>query len=527
MFRMSSSPFGLRSPAARMVTGAGVAIACLGALITGVAASAAATAPAAAGKASAPRQAAAAKLDHQLCYTATGQIKVPNNVKLINQFVPKGFAVKIGKIAVHCNPVTKILPTGASFPAANPRAHLLCLTISAARQASKQVIVTNQFGSDGLITGQPNLLCLPSWKSLTGPPKQKKPQPPGLSHFTCYPVRPAPGAKGYPNVPAFVGLKDEFVPKAVRAKVSDIPNELCLPTIKVIGKKVTPAVNPRLHLLCFPVSQTPIVKKVWDQNQFGTQVIKIGKTTNLCLPSLKQVIVPVDHQLCYNAAGQYKIPPNIELFNQFSPKGFTPKVGPVAIHCNPVIKTLPTGQVFGVTNPAAHLLCFGISAAQQPTPEVQVTNQFGTGTLVPGQPNLLCLPSWKSLTGPPKQSAPQPPGLSHFTCYPVKLPAGTAGYQPPNPIMLKDEFAPKPVQVRVSPVPQELCLPTEKIIGNHDFKIVNPVTHLLCFPVTKTPIVPRIWDQNQFGTAELAVHTTKWLCLPSTKRVVLTPGGSR
>jgi hypothetical protein len=293
MFRMSSSPFGLRSPAARMVTGAGVAIACLGALITGVAASAAATAPAAAGKASAPRQAAAAKLDHQLCYTATGQIKVPNNVKLINQFVPKGFAVKIGKIAVHCNPVTKILPTGASFPAANPRAHLLCLTISAARQASKQVIVTNQFGSDGLITGQPNLLCLPSWKSLTGPPKQ---------------------------------------------------------------------------------------------------------------------------------------------------------------------------------------------------------------------------------------SAPQPPGLSHFTCYPVKLPAGTAGYQPPNPIMLKDEFAPKPVQVRVSPVPQELCLPTEKIIGNHDFKIVNPVTHLLCFPVTKTPIVPRIWDQNQFGTAELAVHTTKWLCLPSTKRVVLTPG---
>ena len=51
------------------------------------------------------------------------------------------------------------------------------------------MIVTNQFGADGLITGQPNLLCLPSWKSLKGPPNQKKPQPPGLSHFTCYPVR--------------------------------------------------------------------------------------------------------------------------------------------------------------------------------------------------------------------------------------------------------------------------------------------------------------------------------------------------
>jgi hypothetical protein len=524
MFRTSSSPLRLRSPATRLVTAAGVTLACLAALISGVAASAAPTGPSAAGRGSAPTQAAAAKLDHQLCYSASGKIKVPKNIELFNQFVPKGFRIKVGKIVAHCNPVQKTLPTGANFPITNPRAHLLCLTITAGRQASHQVIVTNQFGADGLITGQPNLLCLPSWKSLTRRPNQKLPQPPGLSHFTCYPVRLAPGAKGYPNVPTFVQLKDEFVPKPVRARVSDIPNELCLPTKKVIGKKVTNIVNPRLHLLCFPVSPTPKPKKVWDQNQFGTQVITIGKTTTLCLPSLKQVIVPVDHQLCYTATGQYKIPPNIELINQFSPKGFKPKVGPVAIHCNPVVKTLPTGQVFGVTNPAAHLLCFGMSAAKQPTPEVVVANQFGSATLIPGQPNLLCLPSWKSLKGPPNQKAPQPPGLSHFTCYPVKVLPGTAGYQPPNPITLKDEFAPKPVQVQVSPIPQELCLPTTKIVGNTTFKMVNPITHLLCFPViTKTPIISPIWDQNQFGTSELAVHATKWLCLPSTKRVVITP----
>ena len=225
-----------------MVTGAGVAIACLAALITGVAASAAPTGPSTAGRVSAPKTTAAAKLDHQLCYSASGKIKVPNNIKLFNQFVPKGFPIKVGKIAAHCNPVEKILPTGAKFPITNPAAHLLCLTISAAKQASHQVIVTNQFGADGLITGQPNLLCLPSWKSLKGPPNQKKPQPPGLSHFTCYPVRLAPGATGYPNVPAVVGLLDEFAPNGTpaRAKVSAIPDELCLPTKKVIGKKVTP-----------------------------------------------------------------------------------------------------------------------------------------------------------------------------------------------------------------------------------------------------------------------------------------------
>ena len=109
-----------------------MAIACLAALITGVAASAAPTGPSTAGRVSAPEATATAKLDHQLCYSASGKIKVPNNIELFNQFVPKGFRIKVGKIASHCNPVEKILPTGAKFPITNPAAHLLCLTISAA-----------------------------------------------------------------------------------------------------------------------------------------------------------------------------------------------------------------------------------------------------------------------------------------------------------------------------------------------------------------------------------------------------------
>ncbi len=130
-------------------------------------------------------------------------------------------------------------------------------------------------------------------------------------------------------------------------------------------------------------------KKVWDQNQFGTQVLTIGKTTNLCLPSLKRVIVPVDHQLCYTAAGKYKIPAEIELFNQFSPKGFVPKVGPVAIHCNPVIKTLANRPGLRRHEPGGTpAVLQESSAAQQPTPEVVVTNQFGSGPLLtrPAEP---------------------------------------------------------------------------------------------------------------------------------------------
>jgi hypothetical protein len=464
--------------------------------------------------------AAAPAVNHQLCYQAEGKYRIPAKIELVNQFSPRGFVPKIGPVTIHCNPVVKILPNGKRFAVTNPAAHLLCFKMTAAKQPTPEVMVTNQFGSGALIPGQPNLLCLPSWKGLKAPPNRKTPQPPGLSHFTCYPVTEAPGTDGFQNVPAYVMLRDEFAARPVRARVAAVPAELCLPTEKVVNGKVTKIVNAKTHLLCFAVSQTPRVDRVWDQNQFGTSVISIGKTELLCLPSTKQVLVPVDHQLCYNAQAKFPVPGRVELFNQFSPKGFVTKVGAVAYHCNPVVKTLLTGASYPITNPAAHLLCFNIApSGTQPTPVVRVTNQFGSALLQPGQPNLLCLPSWKSLKGPPDQKIVQPPGLSHFTCYPVKVLPGTAGYKVPPAVYLQDEFAPKAVEVKVAVTPQELCLPTEKITSTGVTKIVNPVTHLLCFTVSQTPIIRQVWDENQFGTGAVDIVRTQWLCLPSTKEV--------
>jgi hypothetical protein len=64
-----------------------------------------------------------------------------------------------------------------------------------------------------------------------------------------------------------------------------------------------------------------------------------------------------------------------------------------------------------------------------------------------------------------------------------------------------------------------LCLPTEKI-ARKTFRVINPTMHLLCFPVTKTPVVPTVWDENQFGTSKLTVGPTHALCVPSIKRVI-------
>ena len=236
---------------------------------------------------------------------------------------------------------------------------------------------------------------------------------------------------------------------------------------------------------------------------------------------------PVDHQLCYAAAGLFKVPTTgVQLFDQFNPNGFAPKIDPHAnLLCNPVRKTLPTKQVFKVTNPRAHLVCFPMTAANaQPAPRVIVANQFGQATLKPGKPNRLCVPSWKSLTGPLHKTPNTPPNLNHFTCYPVSVVSGA--YKPPTGILLRDEFASANVKVTVNPVPRVLCLPAKKTIttkaGTKSYPMVNPDMHLLCFAVTKTPIRNPVYAQNQFGSATMHVGAgvTRLLCLPSTKRLL-------
>jgi len=527
MFRTTLRERRWRPAAAKAAIASGVAMACAAGTMVGVAVASPAATPRVVSATVKPRP-----IDHQLCYAVThGRYKIPAAIELFNQFSPHGFVPRINPVpAIHCNPAEKIIvsPTGnKKFPITNPAAHLLCLHMAAAKpQPAPKVIVTNQFGSAELIPGQPNLLCLPSWKSLTAPPNRPQPQPPGLSHFTCYPVKLAPGSKGYQPPPGVL-LQDEFAGSAgpTQVQVSAIPQELCLPTAKTVGTKVTKIVNHAAHLLCFAVTPTPKKPKVWDQNQFGTSAMAIVRTKWLCLPSRKVIVPPpVDHHLCYAASGRFPIPAGVELFNQFARRGFRPKIGAVAFHCNPVVKIIanPTGgkQVFPITNPAAHLLCFHMAAGRQPRHEVQVTNQFGTGLLITDQPDLLCLPSWKNIRKPPNMPVPQPPGLSHFTCYHVTQVAGTNGYQVPPGLTLKDQFAQKPVPVKVGPVPEQLCLPTKKVIGKKVFPIINPIAHLLCFPVSQTPIVTPVFDQNQFGTEAVKIRVSHWLCLPSTKMVI-------
>jgi hypothetical protein len=229
----------------------------------------------------------------------------------------------------------------------------------------------------------------------------------------------------------------------------------------------------------------------------------------------------LSHQLCYASTtrgfSRMPGPGTVRLINQFSPNGFVPKIGPAVLNCNPVKKiVLPTKAVYPITYRAGHLACYTISGfPRQPTPPTTIVNQFGSATLIIRQPNLLCLPTWKSLTGPPKAPRVQPPFLDHFTCYPI---VATRGKFVPPPVALQDEFTPKPVSADVRQVPTLFCVPTMKLrVGSQPSPIVHPHGYLVCFPVGPTPIKPRVWDLNQFGRAVVAIHKTSLLCLPSTK----------
>jgi hypothetical protein len=229
----------------------------------------------------------------------------------------------------------------------------------------------------------------------------------------------------------------------------------------------------------------------------------------------------LSHQLCYTSTtkGFSKMPKpgTVHLINQFSPNGFVPKIGAAVLNCNPVKKIVTTtGAVYPITYPVGHLACYTITGfPRQPTPATTILNQFGSATLILRQPTLLCLPTWKSLTGPPKAPSVQPPFLDHFTCYPI---AATRGKFTPPPVLLQDEFAAKPVRPDIRQVPTLFCVPTMKLrVGSKPSPIVHPRGYLVCFPVGPTPIKPRVWDLNQFGRAVVTIRKTSLLCLPSKK----------
>ncbi|HUD69797.1 MAG TPA: hypothetical protein VMQ40_06135 [Acidimicrobiales bacterium] len=229
----------------------------------------------------------------------------------------------------------------------------------------------------------------------------------------------------------------------------------------------------------------------------------------------------LDHFLCYKAVGKgFTVPKGVQLANQLQPTLFTPTFGAVAFHCNPANKSVPRG-VFLARHPKAHLLCWAIAYPNFPQTAVSLTNQFGQGDMTASPPTRLCLPTWKSLTGPPKESTKEPAGLDHFTCYPLTVLPGAYAFHTPAFVKVEDQFSfPKYVAVKIG-VANLLCVPTVKVVKGVVYKIQAATDKsLMCFPEFTTPIKPQVYDLNQFGTGRVFLTKAyERLCLPTVVKV--------
>jgi len=249
---------------------------------------------------------ATAPVSHFTCYTASSPNLPNETVVLTNQF-DTNLSATLGDVSWHCNPVEKTVTnaagTKAVTPIVNPDDHLLCRYVATLTQPSFTVLVNNQFGDAELTTGQPQWLCLPSWKSEGAATScsgcvsipQTQVQPPGLDHYLCYQASYTQSSSGSNvlafSLPSSLKLQDEFMSKAVKATLGP-PNYLCLPTVKTTaaGTEVG-LVNPGVHLVCFPLtaSVTPPTS-ITDQIQFGVAAVTINNLSELCVPSTKQII---------------------------------------------------------------------------------------------------------------------------------------------------------------------------------------------------------------------------------------------
>jgi hypothetical protein len=261
-------------------------------------------------------------------------------------------------------------------------------------------------------------LCL--LVGVTSTASAQKDAPHGLDHFECYWVTPS-------NVfPAPMQLRDQFdVARDLVTSVMDLRiGRFCNPVEKIVeGRPTSPISNPAAHLTIFQLPPQPIVlRQVWLRNQFGNQQLALRDAFALAVPTGAEAIVegsePVaslpipkglDHFKCYNASGR-RIETKVTLHDRFH---FTSArvLDPIAF-CNPVEKTRPNtangteAEVTPIANAKAHLTCYTITLRPWTGRlTVLITNQFGSGHLAVGQPDVLCVPSeklrWYELTPVP------------------------------------------------------------------------------------------------------------------------------
>src|SRR5207249_4259999 len=132
---------------------------------------------------------------------------------------------------------------------------------------------------------KPDLLLVPTAKSLSSPPGQ--PGPNTVNHYKCYKTRVTSGTPPFPKG-VQVTVADQFRPTAGTFDVKK-PKHLCTP----VSKNGEPVPNPDAYLVCYLAKPAKGVAKhvpvtpVFVNNQFGPETLSTVMENEFCIPSVK------------------------------------------------------------------------------------------------------------------------------------------------------------------------------------------------------------------------------------------------
>jgi hypothetical protein len=163
-----------------------------------------------------------------------------------------------------------------------------------------------------------------------------------------------------------------------------------------VEKNQEPMFDPDRHLTWWKLPADPQPgRRVVLENQFGNQTWMVYDGEYLLVPALKNGIgelLPHNHYKCYDARGPAVDFP-VYLVDQF---GGVDVVATIPVFfCNPVTKVTPSGFVYDIVDPQAHLAVYWIDPSISYGINALAMDQFGEWDLFLEQHEWLCVPSYK------------------------------------------------------------------------------------------------------------------------------------
>ncbi|GEM_PF-7124599 len=245
-------------------------------------------------------------------------------------------------------------------------------------------------------------------------------------------------------------------------------------------------------------------------------------------------VPPLDHYLAYAAklsrSSRFQ-PRDVQVADVFQGTGQVEEEASIFRVEKPVLLGNPVDKNSeGVYSEDLHLVAYKVARISGETDfaeGVLVENQFGSLTVdVRQDPDLLMLPSTKSLSGDAPEDEAMFGGDRHFLCYPIEMQAIND-----LSVFLDDQFLTDAASYSVTKA-KRLCAPVEKTVvdseGTPQGETVGDAEgdeYLMCYVVQKgqrgRPTVRQPRVDNQFGPLRLITSRETMLCVPSA---VTLPG---